>query len=115
MELYNNFLRGEIYVRKEDTLSLNKLLEVVQSNMKIPTGQVVTSEATKFPTNFTRTDYTCSAQEIVETYGTPRYKEANPSLFTTVTFPFLFGVMFGDIAHGTLLFLFGLYLCFKKN
>lgn len=23
--------------------------------------------------------------------------------------------MFGDIAHGTLLFIFGLYLCFKKD
>lgn len=34
-------------------------------------------------------------------------------MFTAVTFPFLFGVMFGDIAHGLLLFAFGLYLVFK--
>jgi len=33
---------------------------------------------------------------------------------TTVTFPFFFGVMFGDIAHGLLLFLFGIYLVFKN-
>ena len=26
-------------------------------------------------------------------YGVPAYKEANPGLFTCVTFPFLFGVM----------------------
>jgi len=32
-----------------------------------------------------------------------------------MTFPFLFGIMFGDIAHGTILFLFGLALCFYKN
>ena len=45
----------------------------------------------------------------------PRYKEANPSFFTTVTFPFLFGVMFGDIAHGSIIFAFGMYLILKKN
>jgi len=46
----------------------------------------------------------------VNTYGIPRYKEFNPAVFTTITFPFLFGVMFGDIAHGFLLFLCGILL-----
>jgi V-type H+-transporting ATPase subunit a len=49
-------------------------------------------------------------QEIVETYGIPRYGEVNPGIFTCVTFPFFFGVMFGDIAHGLVLFSFGLFL-----
>lgn len=34
----------------------------------------------------------------------------NPGIFTCITFPFLFGVMFGDIAHGFVLFMFGLIL-----
>lgn len=51
----------------------------------------------------------------MDTYGVPRYKEVNPALFTIVTFPFLFGVMFGDMGHGFLLFLFGLYLCYAYN
>jgi len=39
------------------------------------------------------------------------YKEVNPAIFACVTFPFLFGVMFGDMGHGSLLLLFGALLC----
>lgn len=49
-------------------------------------------------------------QTITETYGVPRYKEINPTLFNSISFPFQFGVMFGDILHGTILFVIGLIL-----
>lgn len=62
------------------------------------------------PTHFTVNKYTYAFQEFVNTYGIPRYREANPALFTAATFPFLFGVMYGDIGHGGLLALAGLYL-----
>lgn len=54
-------------------------------------------------------------QKIVDTYGTPTYKEFNPAVPAIVSFPFLFGVMFGDIMHGAILTVFGLYLCFSKR
>ena len=42
--------------------------------------------------------------------------EANPALFTAATFPFLFGVMYGDIGHGLFLLCAGLYLlCNEKE
>ncbi len=54
-------------------------------------------------------------QQIVDTYGIPMYKEVNPAVFACVTFPFLFGVMFSDLGHGTMYFLFGSFLClFEK-
>lgn len=43
------------------------------------------------------------------------YKEVNPAIFACVTFPFLFGVMFGDIAHGSLLLLVGIVLCIANS
>ncbi|KAL8446435.1 hypothetical protein Emed_004889 [Eimeria media] len=48
--------------------------------------------------------------EQVDTYGVPRYQEANPAFLASVTFPFLFGVMYGDIGHGGIVLLLGLYL-----
>lgn len=39
------------------------------------------------------------------------YKEINPAVFAMVTFPFLFGVMFGDIGHGGLLLIAGILMC----
>ena len=67
------------------------------------------------PTYFEMNEFTWAFHEIVVTYGTPTYKEINPTVFNMVTFPFLFGIMFGDIGHGGLLFLFGVFLCLGKR
>ena len=47
---------------------------------------------------------------VVDQYAVPTYKEINPAVFTIVSFPFLFGVMYGDIGHGSVLLLFALLL-----
>lgn len=67
------------------------------------------------PTHFQTNDFTAVFQEIVNTYGIPTYKEVNPAVFACVSFPFLFGVMFGDVGHGSLLLMFGLALVFGKD
>jgi V-type H+-transporting ATPase subunit a len=36
-------------------------------------------------------------------------------VFAIITFPFLFGVMFGDVGHGLLLALFALVLILKED
>jgi len=65
------------------------------------------------PTHIKSNEFTRLMQEVVDTYGTPQYKEANPMLLSLVTFPFIFGVMFGDVGHGLLLFLTGIILCLR--
>ncbi len=67
------------------------------------------------PTHFHTNKYTAPFQELVDTYGVPRYREANPGLFTTITFPFMFAVMFGDIGHGSIILIFALWLCWNEN
>jgi V-type H+-transporting ATPase subunit a len=67
------------------------------------------------PTFIPRNALTDAFQELIDTYGTPAYKEANPALFATVTFPFIFGIMYGDVFHGGCLFLVGLYACINAE
>ena len=67
------------------------------------------------PTSFIVTDVTFVFQQLADTYGTCRYKELNPAIVSIVTFPFLFGMMFGDIGHGSLLLFAGIYLTLKSD
>lgn len=67
------------------------------------------------PSLFRLNEVTWVFQEIVNTYGIPTYKEVNPSVFAIVTFPYLFGIMFGDIGHGFVLFLVGSALCLLSD
>ena len=67
------------------------------------------------PTYFETNKVSNSFQEIVHAYGIARYREVNPTVFTIVTFPFLFAVMFGDIGHGLLMLFFALYLVLSEK
>ena len=42
-------------------------------------------------------------QMLVTTYARPKYGEVDPTWLIALTFPLLFGAMFGDVGHGLLL------------
>jgi V/A-type H+-transporting ATPase subunit I len=55
-----------------------------------------------------------SFQQLVTTYARPRYEEIDPTLLITLTFPLLFGAMFGDVGHGLVLALLGGLLASRR-
>jgi len=67
------------------------------------------------PTYFRNNKLTSGFQAIVDAYGIARYQEFNPATFSVITFPFLFGVMFGDIGHGFLMAMVAGLICLNEN
>lgn len=67
------------------------------------------------PTFFATNKITEAFVDIVEAYGVASYREANPAVFTIVTFPFLFAVMFGDFGHALLMLMFSGYMVIKEK
>ncbi|GMN55745.1 hypothetical protein TIFTF001_024866 [Ficus carica] len=67
------------------------------------------------PTYFRTNKFTSAFQEIVDAYGVAKYQEANPGVYTIVTFPFLFAVMFGDWGHGICLLLATLFYIVREK
>lgn len=52
---------------------------------------------------------------FVKMYGLPDYREIDPTPFLAITYTILFGLMFGDIGQGFVLFTIGILLSFLKK
>ncbi|NWS15740.1 VPP2 ATPase, partial [Pachyramphus minor] len=110
-------LIAEVWCPVADLQSLRQALEEGsrKSGATIPSC-METIRTTQPPPTLIRTNkFTSGFQNIVDAYGVGSYGEVNPALYTIITFPFFFAVMFGDFGHGLLMFLFALLTILYEN
>merc|ERR1719498_1212801 len=108
-------LRANIWFAESEESTIQQVLQNTRgANSEHAAHLHPVANSKKEPPTYIRTnDFTEPWQVVINTYGVPRYQEANPALFACVTFPFIFGMMYGDVGHGTCLTCFGAYLCMK--
>lgn len=112
MDVSKKCLIGECWVPVLDLPIVQKAL----ADGSAAVGSTIPSflnviETAEQPPTFNRTNkFTRGFQNLIDAYGIASYREANPALYTIITFPFLFAIMFGDIGHGLIMALFAAWM-----
>ncbi|XP_049885494.1 V-type proton ATPase 116 kDa subunit a 4-like [Pectinophora gossypiella] len=112
LDITRKCLIGQCWMPTRDMKSVHEIFN--QGSSK--SGSKVASFMMKLPTiepppTYHRTNkFTRGFQALISAYGDSAYRELNPGLYTLITFPFLFAVMFGDCGHGSIMLSFALWM-----
>ena len=94
---------------------LKQRLKQVSKDVIIETNPVKRSTARpEVPVALNNPGILGAFQRLVTTYARPRYYEVDPTVLMLLTFPLLFGAMFGDAGQGLLLVLGGILLVSRR-
>lgn len=118
-ELKRKMARSENYfilfgwIGQSDLTNLKKTLEVY------PGLSITTKEGEEDgispPTKLRNSGFFKPFEALVRLYGTPNYRETDPTKFLGLTYMILFGAMFGDVGQGLVFALIGLWVSRTKN
>merc|ERR1740130_1615577 len=109
------YMVAECWIPKKKVEGIKRMLRGGAAEDAGYLNQQTIDEKRELPTYFATNKYTGAFQGIVNAYGVAHYNEINPTLFALSIFPFLFGVMFGDLMHGTFLLLFSVICIVKED
>ena len=112
--LRDNFIDGEIFVLSKNLNKLKYILQTEDENQYTTLIDLVDFNI-NFPTYLNTNSFLFPFQSIVNQYGIPNYNEINPGYFTVITFPFFFGIMFGDVGHGLILLSIAMYFYYHEK
>ena len=101
----------------EGWLPANIIPELQQKLGKVSDGHCVVQDWSKrgSPTLLRNPRGTGLFQRLTLGFGTPTSSEIDPTVLWTVTYPLFFGLMFGDVGHGLLVFVVSAMLLYAKR
>jgi len=77
--------------------------------------EVMEKERIVPPTKLSNPSFLKSFEGLVLNFGVPKYGEIDPTVIVAFSYVIMYGVMFGDVGHGLVLFLIGLLGLFVKK
>ncbi len=94
--------------------NLTQRLKKISSGTLIETFPAKREGAQNVPVDLNNPRFMSPFQMLVTTYARPKYNELDPTFLIAITFPLLFGAMFGDVGHGLVLALLGWLIASKR-
>jgi len=95
--------------------SLTQHLKQVSNDILIDTSPIQRSHTRQnIPVALAAPGLLDTFQPLVTTYAQPRYDEIDPTILIALTFPLIYGAMFGDVGHGLILALLGWLIHSRK-
>jgi V/A-type H+-transporting ATPase subunit I len=91
------------------------LEDVPIQNMDTETDKDNSKERNPVPTLLSNNRYIKTFEVITQSQGTPGYGETDPTPIIAFVWPLFYGIMFGDLGHGLLLFGLGMLLRQRGN
>jgi len=109
---YTYLVAGWVPVSQMDTLQEG--IKQVSDKVLIEASTPSRQEDGHIPVALGNPPIVRAFQSLVTNYGRPCYGKLDPTPMIALTFPLIFGIMFGDVGHGLVLALLGLLLVSRK-
>lgn len=100
------------FSNKKNSKKIQKLLEGIATVTVLPPDS---DERLVPPTKLKNGWFTKPFEMFVDMYGTPAYKDMDPTFFVAITYTLLFGIMFADFGQGLVLALLAAILAWKTK
>ena len=117
VDVTRKVLMGEAWVPVAERRAVQDVLHqaALKANTSVSTVFQPLATHDMPPTHYETSKFFTGFQGIIDAYGIAKYREANPAVVSTITFPFLFAVMFGDIGHGIMMLMFAAWMVLSEK